>query len=107
VFVVKSTTQQVIESFLKANGYVIWPRSKGYFGTVNWLFVNIEKKQYARGIPGVQVARPCVPHAITLDEIRELEALRGRTNALNTYIKKPTLKYEGLSMLDMNVSQCK
>lgn len=42
--------------------------SKGNYGVCDWAFINITSKQYACGMPGVQITVPTGNHAITLNE---------------------------------------
>lgn len=42
----------------------------GYHGSygLRWVFINITRKQYAYGMPGIKVVQPIGNHAVTLDE---------------------------------------
>lgn len=73
--------------------------------SAQWIgfFVNVEKRLYAREWPGVEIDKPCVPHAITLEDFREIESSKDDKNALNALICKLTKKYYGLHFMDMNL----
>ena len=46
----------------------------GYHGSygMRWVHINITRKQYAYGMPGVRLAQPIGNHAITLDEFMSI-----------------------------------
>jgi len=71
--------------FLKEEGFKMWQHSKGHFGTVDWIFINLNAKVYANGMPGIEVAKPFGNHAVTIDEFKSIY-----------HIYK---KYEGLPVL--------
>lgn len=56
--------------------FVEWLRNEGFtygwykgnYGICDWAFINITSKQYAYGMPGIQITVPTGNHAITLDE---------------------------------------
>lgn len=53
-------------AWLAAEGYTF----AGYHGNYgcSWAYINISRKQYAYGMPGVHVVKPIGNHAITMDE---------------------------------------
>ena len=53
-------------NFLKDEGYT-YGTSKGNFGCY-WIHVDITTKQYAYGMPGVEIIGAIGGHAITIDE---------------------------------------
>ena len=53
--------------FLTNEGFESW-KTKGYFTGTDWIYVNINSKIYAFGMPGVRITTPIGKHAITLDE---------------------------------------
>lgn len=68
--------------------FLEWLRSEGftfsgYHGNYGccWIHVNITRKEYAYGMPGVELAKPLGNHAITIEEF----------NTIYTIFKK----YEG------------
>lgn len=68
VFVIRDKSLRYIEDNLKVLGFKVWQYSGGYWGNVDWAFVNIESKLYARGRPSVSYTKECVGHAVTLVE---------------------------------------
>lgn len=71
--------------FLNKEGFMAWKRSKGHFGTVDWIFINLNAKIYANGVPGIELAKPFGNHAITIEEFKSIYQIYK--------------KYEGLSVL--------
>ncbi|MEG0914065.1 MAG: hypothetical protein RSC86_04015 [Oscillospiraceae bacterium] len=56
-----------------------WLRSEGFsFGGYHgcygcfWAYINITRKQYAYGMPGVGLAQPIGNHAITIEEFMQI-----------------------------------
>ena len=49
----------------------------GYHGNYEcwWVHINITRKQYAYGMPGVSLALPIGNHAITIDEFKTIYAI--------------------------------
>ena len=72
--------------FLKSKGYTYGSR-KGNFGCP-WAHVDITTKQYACGMPGVEIVGVIGDHAISIDEFMTI---------YNIYAK-----YEGLSLMKMS-----
>ena len=65
------------ETFKNSNSaFVEWLKSEGFtyawykgnYGVCDWAYINITSKQYAYGMPGVQITTPTGNHAITVDE---------------------------------------
>ena len=59
-----------------------WLRSEGFtFGGSHgsygcpWVYVNVTRKQFAYGMPGVSLVQPIGDHAITVDEFRAIYAI--------------------------------
>ena len=75
--------------FLRSEGYTNGSH-KGSFGCP-WVHVDITTKQYAYGVPGVELVGAIGDHAINIDEFMTI---------YNTY-----KKYEGLSVLKMSVQE--
>lgn len=57
--------------FLHNEGFKTW-RRKGYYSGIDWIYVNINNKRYAFGLPGIAVAEPVGNHAITIDEFKTI-----------------------------------
>ena len=62
--------------------FIKWLRSEGftyggYHGNYGccWAHINITRKQYAYGMPGVGLALPIGNHAITIDEFKTIYAI--------------------------------
>ena len=72
--------------WLKDEGFQTWGR-KGTFLGVDWIFININSKVYAPGVPGIGVAPVIGEHAITLDEFMTVYQI--------------FKKYQGLPLLKM------
>lgn len=60
-----------IYTWLKERGFSSWGRKGSYLG-VDWVFININSKIFAPGMPGVQITRPIGQHAITFDEFKAI-----------------------------------
>ena len=54
--------------WLREEGFCSWGHH-GNFGA-NWVFINVNSKTFAPGMPGIRLASPVRNHAITLDEFR-------------------------------------
>lgn len=52
---------------LHSEGFKTWG-VKGYYDGIDWIYVNINNKRYAFGIPGVAITEPVGEHAITIEE---------------------------------------
>lgn len=46
----------------------MWEHSKGFYNGVCWLYVNINSKLIARGMPGIPITKNLGGHAVTIDE---------------------------------------
>ena len=62
--------------------FLIWLRDEGFtFGGYHgnygcwWVYINITRKQYAYGMPGVSLAQPIGNHAITIEEFQTIYAI--------------------------------
>ena len=58
--------------WLKAEGFRVWEYAKGWLDGVCWVYINIDAKLYAPGIPGLPVTRAFGRHAVTIREFREI-----------------------------------
>ena len=47
----------------------------GNFGCCPWIFVNITRKEYACGMPGVKITEPIGNHAITIGEFMTIYSI--------------------------------
>ena len=79
--------QTPIFEFIKNEGFTCWEKSKKNIEGLEWLFINIISKVYAKGVPGIALAPVVAEHAITFEEFQII---------YNIY-----KKYEGLCTLQM------
>jgi hypothetical protein len=61
--------------WLKAEGFKLWECSKGCCDGVGWVYVNINSKLIARGMPGIRVTREFGNHAVTIDEFKVIYSI--------------------------------
>lgn len=62
--------------WLKSEGFELWESSKGLFRGVIWVYININSRLFAPGIPGIPITLPIVgDHAITIDEFKAIYAI--------------------------------
>lgn len=73
--------------YLKDEGFERWLRGK-YYASVDWIFVNINSKCYAFGMPGIEVAKPLGNHAVTFDEFKTIYEIYRK------YKDKPVLYFD-------------
>lgn len=71
--------------FLDAEGFLHWRYGRNF--DTSWVYININSKIYARGMPGINVAAHLGEHVITIDEFKTI---------YNIF-----KKYEGLPFLQM------
>lgn len=76
--------------WLRTENYSSWG-CKGWYGDVNWIFINISTMVYAPGVPGANIAGVIGDHSITIDEFK----------LIHNIFKK----YKGLDMLRMNKAE--
>lgn len=57
-------------NWLKSEGFNSAEISKGFWSGVSWIYININKKQYVAGMPGIKVVEPIGNHAITINEFK-------------------------------------
>ncbi len=55
--------------YLKNEGFERWTKGK-YYPDVDWIFVNINSKCYAFGMPGIKITTPLGEHAVTIEEFK-------------------------------------
>lgn len=54
--------------FLKKHQFTTWGK-KGNYGC-EWIFINLNSKKYALGVPGIAITEPIGNHAITIEEFK-------------------------------------
>lgn len=45
-------------------------KRKGYYNDIDWIYVNINNKRYAFGVPGIAITEPVGKHVITIKEFK-------------------------------------
>lgn len=101
----------ILVKFEKGKSFITpYLRSKGFKGFghgycgCNWIWVILDKKQYAYGMPGIKmVADTMYDHAVTVEEYNTI--LRLYEEGVDLYeseiVKEIYAKYKGLDPLDM------
>lgn len=74
-------------SWLHTEGFRYWSYSKGWYPNTDWIYVNLNSKLIARGMPGIRVTQELGNHAVSIDEFKQI---------YNIFAK-----YDGLSPLQM------
>ena len=81
----KDFENSAFKEYLVSEGFRKWIPGHSYETT--WIYININTKVYAKGMPGINVTRHIGNHAVTIDEFKVI---------YNIF-----KKYEGLSVLEM------
>ena len=84
--------------YLEDNGITHKPHRAYKYGTTQWVFVNLDRKTYTRGVGGIQTGRPLKHHAIKFDEFKFLFGVYeefGEGKALDDAVDYVYAKYEG------------
>lgn len=71
--------------WLKENNFV-YGGGKGWYSSVDWIYININSMSYAPGMPGVPLAPPIGNHAITFEEFKNIYSVYSK------YIDLPVLR---------------
>ncbi len=79
-----------IYEWLKSEGFVSWGQ-KGVFDRVDWVYININSKVFAPGMPGINITSTIGNHAITLDEFKTIYQIYK--------------KYDGLDFMRMSLKE--
>ena len=74
--------------WLKSEGFKMWEYSKGFYNGVCWIYVNVNSKLIARGIPGIPITKNFGSHAVTVDEFKIIY------NIFQKYEGKSVLQFE-------------
>ncbi|MDD6727763.1 MAG: hypothetical protein PUE08_00875 [Eubacteriales bacterium] len=72
-FLVREKNMQENEDILKwleDNGFELWEHSKGWYKGVDWMYINVNSKVYARGIPGIKLTQSVGKDSLTFDEFK-------------------------------------
>lgn len=65
-FLIEGNLNNII-AYLTENGFKKW-NDKGYYNGCNWVYVDLQTKIFAPGIPGINITNVVFNHSITLDE---------------------------------------
>ena len=84
----KNWKETSIFDFIESEGFICWEKSKKNIEGIDWLFINIRSKVYAKGVPGIGLAPVVAEHAITFEEFLTIY------NIYKKYEGLPTLKME-------------
>lgn len=60
--------------FLHSEDFSIWNRH-GFYDSVSWIYININSKIYAPGMPGISICETVGNHAITIEEFKCIYAI--------------------------------
>lgn len=71
-------------TYLKEEGFTMWEHSKGFFDGVDWIYVNLNTKKIARGMPGIPVTAILGKHAVTIDEFKQIYRIFKKYEDKNT-----------------------
>lgn len=63
------------EKWLKSEGFTYWRYSKGWYEDVCWIYINLNNKLIARGMPGIVVTEPLFHHAVSIDEFKTIYSI--------------------------------
>lgn len=79
-------------AWLKQEGFSFWSSSKGWYSgatwKVCWIYVNLNSKLIARGMPGIRVTHEVGNHAVTIEDFKTIYAIYKK------YAGLPPLKFE-------------
>ena len=90
-----------IRPYLEKNHFK--PIGHGYHRGCNWIWVNLDDKKYAYGMPGIKMMESMYDHAVTVEEYETMLKLHEQGIDLLTsdVVAEIYAKYEGLDPLDM------
>ena len=57
-----------IYDWLKREGFSMWKHSKGHYDGVDWIYINVNSKVYANGMPGIAVTKAIGNRMISLED---------------------------------------
>lgn len=76
VFLVRSTELKSLNApfyeWLQKNGFEVYSKGHGSYSTVDWVYIDIEKKIYRYGMPGANPVSYVGGHAITISEFMKI-----------------------------------
>lgn len=82
----KSGMEAAFYKQLISEGFVSWGKH-GCYSNCPWVFVNINSKTFAPGMPGIKITQPLGDHAVTVDEFWMVY------NIYKKYYEKDVLKF--------------
>ncbi len=65
---IKGNPDAPIYKWLAQEGFTKWRYSKGHYDGIDYVYINVNSKVYANGMPGIRVTKVIGDHAITLEE---------------------------------------
>ena len=74
--------------WLREKGYRPWHYGMRVYHGVDWVWINMNSRRYAHGMPGIGMAGEVGDHAITVDEFRVIEGI------FDKYRDKPRFKMD-------------
>ena len=91
-----------ITPYLRDKGFK--PFGHGYCGC-NWIWVLLDRKKYAYGMPGIKMADTMYDHAVTVEEYNTILKLyeQGVDLYESEVVSVIYAKYKGLAPLDMGI----
>lgn len=57
--------------WLRENGFKSWERH-GFFSSCPWIYVNLNNRIYAFGMPGIPITQEFGDHAVTIEEFMSI-----------------------------------
>ena len=91
-----------ITPYLRSKGFK--PFGHGYCGC-DWIWVLLDRKKYAYGMPGIKMADIMYDHAVTVEEYNTILKLyeQGVDLYESDVVSEIYAKYKGLAPLDMGI----
>ena len=87
-----------VREYLEDNGIAHKWHGAYKYGTTGWVFVNLNRRTYTRGVGGIQTGRPLKKHAITFDEFKLIFGIYekcGEGEALDKAVEDVYARYDG------------
>ena len=84
--------------YLEDNGIAHKPHKAYKYGTTQWVFVNLDRMTYTRGVGGIQTGSPLKNHAIRFSEFKFIFGVyeeSGESRALDEAVEHVYAKYDG------------
>lgn len=91
-----------ITPYLRSKGFKLF--GHGYCGC-NWIWVLLDQKKYAYGMPGIKMSDTMYDHAVTVEEYNTIMKLyeQGINLDESVVVSEIYAKYKGLAPLDMGI----